>query len=347
MLKNMATAELSQKKLRPINYGGQAVIEGVMMRGSKALSVAVRNPQGDIVVHTEPLDQRIYGGRLARTPFLRGLMLLWDALGLGIKSLMFSADVAVEEETQPDDQGEKAKVFEGPVQWTLIAFSLGMMILIFFVVPTFLASLIERLLGLGGAQFWGHLIEGIIRLCFVVGYIWLIGFLPDVKRLYGYHGAEHKTINAYEAGAPLTPASVAKFSLQHPRCGTAFLLTVVVISIILYSFLPPMGLGWRIVSRLVLLPVVAGIAYEFLRFTASHQGNAFVRLITRPNLALQRLTTREPELDMIAVAITAFERVLAFEQGQPVADHTEIIQNRTADKELDLPVGGAVVADTA
>ncbi|MDX1412647.1 MAG: DUF1385 domain-containing protein [Candidatus Promineifilaceae bacterium] len=303
------------------NYGGQAVIEGVMMRGSRALSVAVRNPAGNIVVHTEPLDARIYGGRMTRVPFIRGLTLLWDALGLGIKSLMFSAEVAMEEEKED----EAHKIFEGPIQWTMIALSLSLMVLIFFVVPTFLASFIQNALGISDSQFWGNIIEGLIRLGFVIGYIWIIGFMADVKRLYGYHGAEHKTINAYEAGAPLTPESVARFPLEHPRCGTAFLLTVVVISIILYSFLPPMGVIVRVLSRLVLLPVVAGIAYEFLRFSAAHQNNALIRLITRPNLALQRLTTREPDMSMLEVAILAFEQVVTFEKGEPVVDATHVV----------------------
>ncbi len=319
------------------NYGGQAVIEGVMMRGSKALSVAVRNPAGDIVVHTEPLDSRIYGGGIATVPFVRGLTLLWDALGLGIKALMFSAEVAIEEDEQENE--EAAKVFEGPVQWAMIALSLSMMILIFFVVPAFIAGLIQSWLGFVESQFWGNLVEGIIRLSLVVGYIWIIGYMADVKRLYGYHGAEHKTINAYEAGAPLTPESVASFSLKHPRCGTAFLLTVVVISIILYSFLPPMGIGVRILSRLILLPVVAGIAYEFLRFSAAHQDNAFIRLITKPNLALQGLTTREPDMGMLEVAIMAFEQVLNFEQGlQPVADATHVIGAKAADTAVTEPI---------
>jgi uncharacterized protein YqhQ len=313
------------------NYGGQAVIEGVMMRGSRALSVAVRNPAGDIVVHTEPLDARIYGGGVARIPFLRGLTLLWDALGLGIKALMFSAEVAIEEEDEEKEDGEAAKVFEGPVQWTMVALSLSLMILIFFVVPAFLAGLIQGWIGIVESQFWSNIVEGVLRLSLVVGYIWIIGFLADVKRLYGYHGAEHKTINAYEAGAELTPESVARFPLQHPRCGTAFLLTVVVISIILYSFLPSMSIPVRILSRLALLPVVAGIAYEFLRFSAAHQDNALIRLITKPNLALQSLTTREPEMGMLEVAITAFEQVVAFEQGQEVADETHVVPSAAGD----------------
>lgn len=305
-----------RSQLTPVNYGGQAVIEGVMMRGSRALSVAVRNPQGDIVVHTEPLDPRIYGGRLAKTPFIRGLTLLWDALGLGIKSLMFSAEVALQEEDKTGADGQPEKVFEGPVQWTLVAFSLTMSILLFFVLPTFVAHLVERALNMTGQPVFVNFVEGMIRLALLIGYIWAIGRMADVKRLYGYHGAEHKTINAYEAGADLSPVSVARFPLEHPRCGTAFLLTVVVISILVYSLLPPLDLLPRILSRLVLLPVIAGIAYEFLKFTASRQANPFVRLLTKPNLAMQRLTTREPDLEMLAVAIAAFENVLAYERSQ-------------------------------
>ena len=305
-----------RSQLTPVNYGGQAVSEGVMMRGSRALSVAVRNPQGDIVVHTEPLDPRIYGGRLAKTPFIRGLTLLWDALGLGIKSLMFSAEVALQEEDKTGADGQPEKVFEGPVQWTLVAFSLTMSILLFFVLPTFVAHLVERALNMTGQPVFVNFVEGMIRLALLIGYIWAIGRMADVKRLYGYHGAEHKTINAYEAGADLSPVSVARFPLEHPRCGTAFLLTVVVISILVYSLLPPLDLLPRILSRLVLLPVIAGIAYEFLKFTASRQANPFVRLLTKPNLAMQRLTTREPDLEMLAVAIAAFENVLAYERSQ-------------------------------
>lgn len=299
-----------------VNYGGQAIIEGVMMRGSRALSVAVRDPQGNIVVHTEPLDARIYGGRMAKIPFLRGLTLLWDALGLGIRSLLFSAEVALQEEGKTDSDGKPEKVFEGPLQWTLVAFSLSLSILLFFILPTFLAHLLTSLISLENSSVASNFIEGMIRLLLLIGYIWVIGLMSDVKRLYGYHGAEHKTINAFEAGAELTPHSVARFPLEHPRCGTAFLLSVVVISILVYSLLPPLDLLPRILSRLVLLPFIAGIAYEFLKFTAAHQDNAFIRLITKPNLALQRLTTREPDLDMLAVAIAAFENVLGYERSQ-------------------------------
>lgn len=295
------------------SYGGQAVIEGVMMRGSKALSVAVRNPQGEIVIHTEPLDPRIYGGRLAKIPFLRGLTLLWDALGLGIKSLLFSAEVALEDEKEEG----AGNVFEGPTQWVTVGISLTFSILLFFVVPVLLVGLIERLLNLELTHFISNVLEGVFRLLFLVGYIFLIGLMPDIKRLYGYHGAEHKTINAYESGADLIPSSVAKFPLEHPRCGTAFLLTVVVISILFFSLLPDLNLILRVFSRILLLPVVAGVAYEFIRFTGQHQDKRFIRAITKPNLALQRLTTREPDEKMLEVAIAAFNQVVVSEVGEP------------------------------
>lgn len=311
----------SEKTPLVVNYGGQAVIEGVMMRGAKALAVAVRNPLGDIVIHTEPLNSRIYGGGLAKIPFLRGLTLLWDALGLGVKSLMFSAEVAIEEEEETTEAGEKSKnPFEKPAQWGTVILSLSFAVGLFFVLPAFLAGQIEHWLLLDLRPVISNLIEGLIRLTFLVSYVWLIGFLPDIRRVYGYHGAEHKTINAFEAGAELTPASVARFPLEHPRCGTAFLLTVVVISILLFTLFPPLSIPVRILSRIALLPVVAGISYELIRFTAAHRDNPLIRLIIKPNLALQRLTTREPDEGMLAVAIAAFQAVRTFEANEATAD---------------------------
>lgn len=312
------------------SYGGQAVIEGVMMRGSRALAVAVRNPEGEIVVHTEPLSKKIYGGGIARWPFVRGLTMLWDALGLGIKALMFSAEVALEEENDTEDEGEEkedpSKIFEGPMQWGTVAISLSFSILLFFVFPTLAARGFVTLFNVTDYQFVENVIEGTIRLLLLIGYIWGISFMPDIKRLYRYHGAEHKTINAYEDGAELTPATVATYSLEHPRCGTAFLLSVVVISIIVYSFFPPLSLPIRILSRLVLLPFIAGIAYEFLRFTAAHQDNAFIRLITKPNLAMQHLTTAEPDESIIEVAIVAFNHMMAYEHSEVEVETAVLVE---------------------
>jgi uncharacterized protein YqhQ len=279
-------------------YGGQAVLEGVMMRGRRALAIAVRAPDGEIVLHTEPLNP-IYRGRFSRTPFLRGLLGLWDALGLGWKSLNFSANVALR-----DEAGGEARI-EGPAAWITIAVSVVFALALFSAGPAAAAFWLQTSLGL--PHLAGALIEGVIQISVLVGYLWLIGRMPDIRRVFGYHGAEHKTINAFEAGAELTPASVARFPLEHPRCGTAFLLTVAVFSIFLFALIGPLPLLARILSRLLLIPVVAAIAFEYQRFTARHIANPLVRALAAPGLALQRLTTREPDAGMLAVAIAAFQ----------------------------------------
>jgi len=291
-----------------LNYGGQAVMEGVMMRGSKALAVAVRQPDGNIVLHTEPLDPKIYSGRLSKIPFLRGLTGLWDALVLGIRTLMWSAEAALgpEEEVQ----------FTGPLAWGTVAVSLVLGIGLFFVGPLLLARLIDRYVQ---SSFLSNLLEGVIRLVIFVAYLWAIGRISEIRRVFAYHGAEHKTINAYESGAELTPAEVARFSTAHYRCGTAFLLSVMVISILVFSLLgrPPLVLA--ILSRVVLIPLVAGVAYEYIKFTNRYRDNALIRAMAAPNLALQRLTTREPEPAMLEVSIAALQRVLEAE-GKSLGD---------------------------
>jgi uncharacterized protein YqhQ len=274
-------------------YGGQAVLEGVMMRGVQTMAIAVRAPDQQIILHSQPLDAQ-RRGRLMRIPFVRGLVGLWDALALGWKSLSFSASIA---------SGEQVK-FEGPLAWVTMAISLTLGVGLFFLAPAALSQLVERVLGIN--PWFGSLLEGLVRLGLITGYLWLIGFLPDVHRLFGYHGAEHKTINAFEAGAELTPASVVRFPLEHPRCGTAFLLTVVVFSILLFALLGPMPVWARLLTRVLLIPVVAGLAFEYIRFTARHLSHPLVKLLVVPNLALQRLTTREPDARMLEVAIAAF-----------------------------------------
>jgi uncharacterized protein YqhQ len=203
--------------------------------------------------------------------------------------------------------------FDGPLAWGTIAFSLALGLGLFFLAPAGLAQWGERVFGLN--PWWGSVIEGIVRLGLIVGYLAAIGLMPDIRRLFGYHGAEHKTIHAFEAGAELTPGSVARFPLEHPRCGTAFLLTVVIFSILLFALLGPLPLWARLLSRLLLIPVVAGLAYEYIRFTARHLGNPLVRLLVVPNLALQRLTTREPDERMLEVAIAAFQAMRARENA--------------------------------
>lgn len=288
---------------KPFNYGGQAVIEGVMMRGRKHMAVAVRNPKGEIVLHSEPLNPRIYASFINKIPFLRGFTLLWDALVLGMRTLLFSADVAM---------GEEEAEFSGPVAWGTVAFSLLVAVAIFFVSPLLLISLIKQFVNLSIlAQ---HLIEGVVRLALFLGYVWGIGFLAEIKRVFSYHGAEHKAINAYEQGVELVPEKVAGCSIVHPRCGTAFLLIVMVISIFVFALVGDPPLWLKIVSRIVLIPVIAGIAYEFLKFSAAHQENPLMKLLIAPGLALQGLTTREPDLSMLEVSIAALKKLLAEEQ---------------------------------
>lgn len=291
-------------------YGGQAVIEGVMMRGRKSMAVAVRNPQGEVVLHEEPLKAKIYTSRWGQWPFVRGLALLWDALGLGMRALMWSAEVSAQEEGQ-------AKVeFSGPVAWTTITGSLAFAVGIFFLLPTIASRFLAATVNdnpLVDAFF-----EGTIRLVLFILYLWAIGRIPEIKRVFGYHGAEHKTINAYEAGAPLTVTEVQKYSVQHTRCGTSFLLYVLVISIILFAPLTFAGIApvWlalflRFVTRLLLVPFVAAIAYEIIRFSAAHDQNPIMRALITPGLLLQKLTTRQPDDQMVECAIRALEPVLA------------------------------------
>jgi len=288
------------------NYGGQAVIEGVMMRGSKALAVAVRDPQGHIVIHTEPVNASLYNGRISRTPFLRGLAMLWDSLGLGMRALMYSANVSA---------GEVGVEFKGPLAWGTTAIALIFGLGIFLLVPRGLAGLIEPTFG----PWVSALAEGVIRLLIFIGYIWLIGRMEEIRRVFAYHGAEHKTINAYEAGLDLTVPNVQRQTVQHPRCGTAFLLTVVILSIFLFAplnVLLPYGVG--LIMRIALLPVVAMLGYEFIRFSARHLDSPIMRAIIAPNLAMQKLTTREPDDTMVQVAIEALKKVLDAEQNRPL-----------------------------
>jgi uncharacterized protein YqhQ len=309
------------------SYGGQAVIEGVMMRGARTVAIAMRAPDKQIVIHKEQLSG-IYRSKVVKIPFLRGLVMLWDALGLGMRALTLSANIQT---------GEDEKL-EGPALWGTIALSLLIAIGLFFLLPAAIGQGIEHWItgdltafaanpmsantsaaveGAGitnSAAWWGNLMEGAARLLLLVGYIYLVGRIEDIRRVFAYHGAEHKTINAFEAGAELTPESVARFPLEHPRCGTSFLLTLVLLSVLLFSLLGPMPLAWRLASRVLLIPVLAGLAYEYIRWTALHLNSAFVRWLIKPNLALQRMTTREPSLDMLEVSIAAFQTMRAEEE---------------------------------
>ncbi len=281
------------EKSRMPTYGGQALIEGVMMRGRNAVAIALRAPDRQIVLHTEPLSP-IYRSQWMKIPFVRGMISLWDALSLGMRALTLSANT---------QSGEDEKL-EGASLYLTLGFSLAIAIGLFFLAPAFLGQLSERFLHLTAWQ--SNLAEGAIRLALLVGYIVAVGRIPDIARVFAYHGAEHKTINAFEAGAELTPEEVARFPLEHPRCGTSFLLTLVVLSVLVFSLLGPLAIHVRLISRILMIPLLAGIAYEYIRWTANHLDHRWVRWMIAPNLALQRLTTREPSLDMLEVSIAAF-----------------------------------------
>jgi uncharacterized protein YqhQ len=279
-------------------YGGQAVLEGVMMRGLRQATVAVRSPDGAIVFKHEPLNiarRRVW----ENVPFLRGILMLWDALNLGTRALNFSATVAIgEEEEQPSSL----------LTTVTLVLSLVFAIGLFFILPAFLASLAERF---GATPLMREFIQGLIRLLLFLGYIIGISRLPDIQRVFGYHGAEHKAINAYEAGAPLTVDSVKRFTLIHPRCGTSFLLVVFIVSFIVFAFVRGLPFWLRLLSHIPLIPLIAGATYELLRLSAANYHRAWVRTLVAPTLALQRLTTRPPDDSMIAVAIAALLPVLA------------------------------------
>lgn len=289
-------------------YGGQAVIEGVMMRGAHAVAIAMRSPEDEIVLHTEQLS-KIYTSKLTKVPFLRGLVVLWDSLGLGMRALTISANL----------QGDEDEQLEGfALTATLIA-SLAFAVVLFFLTPATAGHFIEQWFNIQN-PWLGNLIEGMVRLAILIGYIWLIGRMSDIKRVFGYHGAEHKTINAFEAGSELTPEKVATFPIEHPRCGTAFLLTVVVFSILIFTLIGPLPSIWvRLGVRLLLIPILASLAYEYIRWTARHLNSPIVRWIIKPNLALQRLTTEEPDMKMLEVSIASFQAMIEKEEEFLVA----------------------------
>jgi uncharacterized protein YqhQ len=314
-------------RISPTTYGGQAVLEGVMMRGRRWASVAVRSPSKQIVIRSERLPVHLYGGWISKTPFLRGLTVLWDSLGLGMKALMFSAEIAEQpaDAAVPADadataapasfsaksgQVNQGNSFGQTLQWTTVAVALLFGVGVFFLLPLGAAALFELAIP---NNLLVHLFEGIVRLGLLVGYVWAIGYVPDIRRVFAYHGAEHMTIHAYEAGEPLDQAHIGKYSPAHPRCGTAFLLLVVAISILLFALIPTDNWWIRIASRVLSIPIIAGIAYEILKLGGAHTEHPLVRLIVVPGLALQSLTTRYPEPDMIEVAVASFETMLRLE----------------------------------
>jgi uncharacterized protein YqhQ len=284
------------------SYGGQAVLEGVMMRGRKAMAVSVRRPDGTIQTEVRPLHG-IYQSAVARIPVLRGVLLLWDTLGLGMESLSFSAQVQGEE---PIGRGEWAV--------TLIV-SLVILIGGFFLLPTAIAQGMESYLGASATA--GNLAEGAIRLLSLILYLVLVGRVPEINRVFAYHGAEHKTVNAYEAGAALTPDSVDAFPKEHPRCGTSFLIVIAVLAVILFTLLGALPFWERVLSRILGIPLLVAFGYEYLRLTALLGNRTLGKILSAPGVWTQQLTTRAPDRSMLEVAIAAFEAMRAAEEAAP------------------------------
>ena len=294
----------SEKSLKLPSYGGQALIEGVMMRGKSNVAMAVRAPDGEIVVYEEELPT-LYRSKWMKAPFIRGVIALWDSMGLGMRMLTKSANISSGEDEQ----------IEGSTLTFTVIISILLSVGIFFVLPAFIAGLVEKFFVL--TAWWSNLVEGLLRLLILVVYLALIGRMPDIKRVFAYHGAEHKTINAFEAGVELTPANVSQQTLVHPRCGTSFILTLVLFSVLIFSILGPLPLHWRIISRILMIPFVSGLAYEYIRFAANTMDkSAIMRWLIKPNLWLQKLSTREPDLDMLEVSISAFNTMLTLENRE-------------------------------
>ena len=290
-------------------YGGQAVIEGVMIRGPHSVAVACRRPDGEIAVRRETLSG-VYTGLVRRIPFVRGVIVLWETMALGMRSLIFSSNVALGEEE--NEVSPKAVLGMGLAALVVVA-------AIFFAGPVLLTSWLE---GRIDSTVVVVVIEGLIRLAILVAYIGLIGLVPDIRRVYAYHGAEHKSIHALEAGDPLEPTAVQRHPTAHVRCGTSFLLTIVVVSVVLFAALGSQELWMRVASRVVLIPVIAAIAYELIRLGGRFYGNPVARVLMWPNLALQKLTTRQPDDSQVEVALRALSEVMALEGIQP-ADAVE------------------------
>jgi uncharacterized protein YqhQ len=294
------------------SVGGQAVLEGVMMRGPRNWAVAVRKPDGEIAHMWRSIDPLAARHWSLRLPVVRGVVALGESLAIGFRALSVSANYAAQEEREGDE--EPAEIGRWALAFAFLV-AIGFAVMIFKVGPALLTDLLPIKNGS-----WFVLVEGVVRVCVFVIYLTILSFIPSLRRVFQYHAAEHKAINAYEAGEELTPEITQRYSLIHPRCGTAFLLWVMVVSVFVYALLGRPAWYWLIVSRIVLLPVIAGIAYELIRFAGKHSKNRVLMTILAPGLWLQRLTTREPTLDQLEVSIRALREVLDREGLQEPTD---------------------------
>lgn len=280
-----------------------------MMRGQRSVATVVRRPNGELVSHVEPLSE-LFTSRFRRIPFARGVITLLETLIIGIKTLLYSANISLEE--------EEAKI-SGASVWALLAVTLAISIAIFFVLPLLLTGLIDYYFDL--STFIFHLIEGMVRLSIFVCYLKLMTLMPDIRRLFAYHGAEHKTINAYESGEPLEVEAIKKSSTAHLRCGTSFAFTVLVVAVLVFSLIGRESLWLMILSRIVLIPAVSALSYEIIYISGRHADNKIVRMVLYPGLLLQKLTTRNPDEGQIETAITALKAVMVKDGlGESIAE---------------------------
>ncbi|MFC2008081.1 DUF1385 domain-containing protein [Chloroflexota bacterium] len=286
-------------------YGGQAVIDGVMMRGQKAMVTAVRRPNGGLAIDVQPLVA-LYTGWMRRTPLIRGVIVLIEALILGIKALLYSANVSLEEEEEK---------ISGGLVWVIVAGSLALAFGLFFVIPLLVTKLLDPYIH---SSLVFHLVEGLIRVAIFVLYLKLVSLVHGIKEVFAYHGAEHKVINAYEGGVPLEVEAVKGYDTAHVRCGTSFLFVVLIIAIVVFAFIGRPSLWLMVLSRIVLIPVIAAMGYEFIYFGANHVNNSIVRAFTAPGLWLQSLTTRQPDDGQIEVALSALRRAVDVDQLEEV-----------------------------
>jgi hypothetical protein len=291
---------------KQFNYGGQAVIEGVMIRGRSSVVTAVRRPGGEVGVDVKPLPP-IYSGWMRRTPLIRGVVVLVEAMVLGIKSLVYSANIAMEEEEEE---------ITTKAMWGMIGSAAILVILLFFIAPLFLTKLVNAYIP-NSLVF--NIVEGVIRLAIFVAYLKAMALMKDIKRVFTYHGAEHKTVNAYEAGVPMEVNAIKGYSTAHVRCGTSFLFLVLVIAIVVFAFVGRRELWLMVLSRVVLVPVIAAIGYEVVYFSARHTHNWLVRIILAPGLLLQSLTTGEPDDKQLEVAIAAMNKAVEIDKAEEAA----------------------------
>jgi len=291
--------------------GGQAVLEGVMMRSPHAWGIAVRKPSGEITTHSEPLERPSDKHKWMGWPVVRGVMTLGHAMKLGFRALKFSANAALDE-MPADDQGKKMEI-SGWMAGINISFSVVFFIFMYKYLPLLATTELKRVNPAFGQQLIFNLVDGLIRIAMFLLFVWGVSLWKDIRRVYEYHGAEHKTVFAFENGDPLETAAVQKYSTYHPRCGTSFLMTVMIISMVVYMFIPVHTFWARFVERIALLPIIAGVSYEIIRFAAKHRGSLFA-MMTAPGLWLQRITTQPPDDSEIECAMVALDEAMKLEK---------------------------------